>query len=101
MGNTTDNLIKLLSDCISLLKKYNSEWANWFSVAKSSLEQSDFSGIRKILEAYGGMGSFNDMVLFDDKNNDQCVDDNNLLSNYRTEIYKIAEEIKRDYEISK
>jgi len=53
----------MLSEMIELLKKSGNEhWANWFQVAYDFNQSGKASeSYRKVLGAYGGMGSFNDV----------------------------------------
>ena len=55
--------VDILKEMIILLKKCdNDHWAKWFQIAldlyKSGKESKSYS---KVLGAYGGMGSFNDV----------------------------------------
>lgn len=64
MGPETTELVKVLEELIALLRSDNeAHWANWMEQAQSRIVASDYSGIEKLLQAYGGMGSFNDLVL--------------------------------------
>ena len=100
MGKQTEKLITLLNDCIGLINKHdeNCSWSKWMTIAKKRLINSDYSGITKVLDAYGGMGSFNDYVFYDNKTNNLFKEDNETLNYLRNEIYEIANKIKRDYE---
>lgn len=64
MEPKTQQLMKLLEELIALLNKYEIQnWSKWMQKALQRIENSDFSGITHLLRAYGGMGSFNDLVL--------------------------------------
>ena len=47
--------------------------------------------VEKILKLYGGMGSFNDLVLY--KNGVLCKKENNILDELRNKFYKTAKAI--------
>jgi hypothetical protein len=73
MSNKIEELINSCEELVILLQKNgNDNWAQWFNAALASLRQDDLYGCRKILNAYGGMGSFNDFGL----------------SNYKEEVKK-------------
>lgn len=38
-------------------------WSEWFARCETALEASDAHALDEILRAFGGMGSFNDLVL--------------------------------------
>ena len=64
MGPKTKELIEVLSSIIELLESGGeTHWVAWMRKSKSRLEASDFSGITHLLEAYGGMESFNDLII--------------------------------------
>ncbi len=53
----------MLEEMIALLRKCdNSHWANWFQIALDLYTSGKSSkSYSKVLGAYGGMGSFNDV----------------------------------------
>ena len=102
MGPKTKELIEVLTSIIDLLKSDGeTHWAAWMRKSKSRLESSDFSGITHLLGAYGGMGSFNDLIIcqqmiggkFSWK--DGHIEKNDELSRLRSEAWELADAIKR------
>ncbi|MBK5435670.1 hypothetical protein JFV30_02015 [Pseudomonas sp. TH32] len=64
MGPKTAELIDVLGDLATLLESDgDNHWSRWMRKAKTLLQASDYSGITYLRSAYGGMGSFNDLVL--------------------------------------
>ena len=64
MGSKTQLLCDRLQETIMLLERVNEHyWADWLKVALSRIENDDFSGIPYLIAAYGGMGSFNDILI--------------------------------------
>ena len=55
--------IEMLEELIVLLRKAEADhWAEWFSLAKQYyIDGKHEKSYRKVLGAYGGMGSFNDV----------------------------------------
>ena len=47
--------------------------------------------VEKILKLYGGMGSFNDLVLY--KNGVLCKKENNILDELRNKFYETSKAI--------
>jgi len=63
-----DPKIVELCDCLrtaaALLARVDQHgWAAWLDEARVRLERHDRSGIDRLLAAYGGMGSFNDLTI--------------------------------------
>ncbi|MBT4713236.1 MAG: hypothetical protein HOB84_00505 [Candidatus Marinimicrobia bacterium] len=96
MGPRTKELISTLDELIMILKvDNNTHWAKWMQTAQSSLLESDYYGIEKLLSAYGGMGSFNDVSL------SRITRKNESFSKLQTKAYELATEISRIKEIEK
>lgn len=58
-------LITVLDRLVTLLRedRWSSHWLDWVEKSRREIANSDFHGIERLLGAYGGMGSFNDLVL--------------------------------------
>ncbi len=102
MGPKTTELIGILGDLATLLESDGEEhWRSWMLRARARLEDSDYSGIEHLLAAYGGMGSFNDLVLGQTFENGrftwerECNDLNERLCSLRSRAWELAEAIKR------
>ena len=54
---TLRELVALLDD------DGESHWQGWMATALAQLEANDLRGARHLRQAYGGMGSFNDLVI--------------------------------------
>jgi hypothetical protein len=53
-----------LRDLIALLDTYDEEhWSRWFRTSLRHIEAGDGYGLQHLLGAYGGMGSFSDLVI--------------------------------------
>ncbi len=64
MGPITKELIDVLTELEKILfEQKEDQWHKWILGSKKRLLASDYSGIEKLLSAYGGMGSFNDLVV--------------------------------------
>ncbi|CAM3100649.1 hypothetical protein BZK31_13295 [Pseudomonas floridensis] len=64
MGVKTEELIDVLDELAALLESDgDTHWSAWMRKARARLLDSDLSGADYLLSAYGGMGSFNDVVL--------------------------------------
>jgi hypothetical protein len=80
-------------------------WKKWMSESKRRLQNSDFSGIEHLLSAYGGMGSFSDLVICQSTKDGGFVwkkgykKRNNTLGKLRTKAWELATYIKRNHEI--
>ena len=64
MDSSTKELIATLEELAMLLETHGDRhWSAWMRRAKSRLENLDFSGVDYLTSAYGGAGSFNDVIL--------------------------------------
>jgi len=104
MGNVTIELIGKLKELVAFLDKQNeSHWCAWFKRSLSMIESSDYQGIERVLGAYGGMGSFNDLVLskkLEDGSYSILPEANNYLDELRNSIAEKASYIKSNHEIN-
>ena len=103
MGQNKSELLTVLSELIALYEKHEFDhWKNWIKEAKNEIEDNNFNGVKRLLSAYGGMGSINDSYfakkvwwskwLIDEKQ------DNEKLSNLLSRAHKIATALKREFE---
>jgi len=104
MGNVTSELIGELKELIAFLEKENQDhWCEWFTRCLSMIENSDYQGVERVLGAYGGMGSFNDLVLtkkLENGNYSMQPEANNYLDKLRNSIAEKANYIKNNHEIN-
>ena len=64
MDPDIQELITVLEDLANLLEADGNEhWATWARKGSGRLLNSDYAGIEYVLSGYGGMGSFNDIIL--------------------------------------
>lgn len=103
MTDNIQKLSKVLEEIIQILEASGEKhWANWMLEAKDSLKYSNDYGIEHILAAYGGMGSFTDLVLYQKVENGRMKWNvfnwirNNRLSKLRTRAWKLANAIRRE-----
>lgn len=65
MGPKTQQLVMVLDELVAALTDLGEpHWRSWLSESAARLRDADSAGITHLLAAYGGMGSFNDL-LFD------------------------------------
>lgn len=78
---------EILRSILEILKKVDEkEWIPVFTNFLNDIEIEDFQMLkRQILKIYGGMGSFNDLVLYDD--GQLCYNENINLDKLRKELY--------------
>ena len=64
MDPASKELMDTLHQLAELLERDGDRhWSAWMRRAQTRLEKSDSSGVDYLLSAYGGMGSFNDLIL--------------------------------------
>jgi hypothetical protein len=96
-------LCKVLRELIEILSAdQESHWRDWMSVSLAALEENDLRGVEHLRSAYGGMGSFNDLVIGQRMQGGEfswtpdAGPANDRLSALRTEAYGLISEILSD-----
>ena len=104
MTTDLDELLKILDEIIQLLESDDEQhWSKWMRQARGRLQNADLSGIEHLLSAYGGMGSFNDLMIFQRYENGEFrfkegyVEKNDRLRELRSKAWELADAIRRDY----
>jgi hypothetical protein len=107
MATKLDELLEVLDEIIQLLESDEEQhWSHWMCKSRARLLNSDYSGIEHLLSAYGGMGSFNDLVICQSYENgefrwkDGHVEKNDRLDELRGKAWELADHIRRNHEIS-
>ena len=107
MATKLDELLNILEEIIQILESDGEEhWSHWMHQSRARLLNSDYSGIEHLLSAYGGMGSFNDLVICQSYENGQFrwkegyVEKNNRLDELRGKAWELADYIRRNHTIS-
>lgn len=95
---SSNRLSELLSECSVLLKSVGEEW--WSAEMDRILACSDpVLSAQKVLDLYGGMGSFSDLMLCAINGHNVAPENedkiNTQLSNFRSKIYEEAERLVR------
>ena len=89
-----DSLLVLLHDADE------QHWSRWFRAARRHVNNRDAFGLERILQAYGGMGSFNDLVIHPQNGHtispDEIGEVNERLETLRTRIYGAAHQLRRE-----
>ena len=103
MRTQTQELIETLKEIEEILRSEEEvHWADWMLISRQALEKSDFWGIEKLLQAYGGMGSFNDLMLSQPskictvESAKELGKKDDRLSDLRTRAYELATDIRRN-----
>lgn len=108
MMTKLDELLETLSDIIQLLESDGEQhWSRWIHQSYERLRNSDYSGIELLLSAYGGMGSFNDLVIcqsYEDglfRWKESYTEKNDKLDVLRGKAWELADDIRRNHIVSK
>ncbi len=94
-------LIRLLEESAAFLEVYGEKWyCDWLRNCATMIMGNDPSGIEQLIRGFGGMGSFNDLVLHPGNNhklNESEINFVNIkLDEYRREIYQQVSDLRRD-----
>lgn len=93
MESETQKLVQILNKIICILDEdgqYN--WSKRMIQARGYLLVSTIRGVEKVLSAYGGMGSFNDVYL------SKITRKNKKFSELQSLAWQLATDIKQEYE---
>ena len=103
MATKLDELLETLDEIIQLLESDGEQhWSRWMRQSHERLQNSDFSGIEHLLSAYGGMGSFNDLVICQSYENGKFrwkegyVEKNEQLNTLRSKAWELADAMRRE-----
>ncbi|MEI8021413.1 MAG: hypothetical protein WCH39_24605 [Schlesneria sp.] len=93
-------LILAVTQAERLLRRYSiTDWADTLNRAATLITGSDFSGVDDLFSIFGGMGSFNDIVIHPLNGNpieDSEIDRvNNDFQSLKTDIYEIVTALRR------
>jgi hypothetical protein len=102
MTSSIQELCDRLEETILLLDGVHASfWADWLRRDLKLIRNDNFDGIDHLREAFGGMGSFNDLLLhtanghtIDESNSNELNDQLDLL---RSQIYELVEENRYRY----
>lgn len=107
MADATDKLLKCLADTVVLLRLNNQScWADWFEEVHNWIGGGDHHAVEQLGKAFGGMGSFNDLVLQSRTPRHEypyvvCWSENDIKANerlaaLRTRMFELLIEIRRE-----
>lgn len=81
-----DKLVATLEEAAGLLElSGDTHWAEWMRTSAAEIRAADGHGVERVLRAYGGMGSFNDVVFADPR-----------LGPLRSRIFALADGLRRE-----
>jgi hypothetical protein len=93
-------LCQVLRELIATLNKDGeTHWRDWMATSLAALEANDQRGVQHLKGAYGGMGSFNDLVIGQRMGEDglawtaDATSINDQLDALRTRAYVLATDI--------
>ena len=88
MINNSEELAKTLDELLALMELDGDEsnWYQWMLDARRQLDESPISGASRLIDAYGGMGSFNDHYPLK-------VELDDAFNKLRSKAYRLATEI--------
>src|SRR5262249_9222640 len=82
-------LLDALDAAVALLRRYGKTmWADWLEQDRARIQNGDRYGVEHVLQAFGGMGSLNDVVI-GPANRDPIADDQIASVNMR--LYELRD----------
>ena len=92
-----DALCRVLRELIDLLDAdKETHWRDWMAESLTELETNNLRGARHLMGAYGGMGSFNDLIIGQQMTEDgfnwapNAGKNNDRLDELRSQAYNLA-----------
>ena len=105
MSPKSKELVSILDQIIQLLNEDGKKhWVERISEYRDRISDSDYYGIEDLLSDYGGMGSFNDLVLgfvLENGNQNWKENSNQINDKFRilqSKAFLLATEIKKDHQ---
>ena len=95
-----DRLLTTLAELSTLLRSHGeTHWAEWIERSNELIAAGDAYGLEKLLAAFGGMGSINDLVLRELNGRARAPSEedgaNGRLRNLLTSAFEDAQALKR------
>lgn len=102
MSDGIGELVRALDEAINLLASVGeTHWTEWLDCDRRRIVVRDAYGLEHLLQAFGGMGSFNDVLLH--HVNGHVGDEatlraaNDRLEGLRSEIFESATDLLREH----
>ena len=99
-------LVEILDDLIALLYGVGEKhWSAWLRTDGDLIRNRKFRGVERLLSAYGGMGSLNDLIICPE--NGHKVDPvdvdatNRRFQALKGEAYRVARALQREIDASR
>ena len=88
-SDSTIELLSTLEQAVQLLRDASQQrWADWLERDRRLIASGDFYGVEHLLQAFGGMGSINDIALREPSKNA-------ALGSLLIRSYEIASELRQ------
>jgi len=96
-----DRLLAALDQAVLLLRRYSKDfWADWLETDRVKIAKGDSYALDHLLQAFGGMGSLNDLIIH--PVNGDVIEDSDVpaaneeLTSLREEIWTTAKAMRRE-----
>jgi hypothetical protein len=101
MVASVDTLCARLEETESLLRQVHEDhWADWLRKDLNCIRGGDIEGLSHLRSAYGGMGSFNDLVIHANSHNigpDEYEAVNTRLDGLRASIFEQLQLVRQQF----
>lgn len=104
MGPKATELLNILDELVALLHAAGEmHWVRWLESDAHRLREGDFYGVEHFLNAFGGMGSINDLIIHPENGHrisgSELQRVNELLNTLLSRGAVLAKEIVRYHEV--
>jgi len=91
-------LLAVLDEIVSLLEAHEeAHWAGLIRESRDKVAQGGMKGIKSLFSRYGGMGSFNDLIIAQHLSGEAMAAPNDRLYALRSQAYDLAVEARESF----
>ena len=96
ISETAESLVAVLDEIVALLEDYEEHhWAGLMAESREAVARGG-NGFRSVFSRYGGMGSFNDLIIAQHLSAKAMAEPNDRLDALRTHAYDLAVQVREE-----
>ena len=94
ISGTAEQLVVVLDEIVALLEDHEEQhWAHLMKESRQAVARGG-RGYQSVLSRYGGMGSFNDLIIAQHLSAKAMAEPNDRLDALRTHAYELAVQVR-------
>ena len=97
ISEAAEQLIAVVDEIVALLERYEEHhWAHLMRESRQAVARGG-RGYQSVFSRYGGMGSFNDLIIAQHLSGNAMTEPNDRLDALRTQAYDLAIQVRDEY----